>query len=160
MKKIIGFIICTLLITNASFSVAEIDENRECLNKNYTISNIEYSPPPTGLFEWPMFRHDLNNTGYSPSLAPDDDNILWRRYIGDWVESNPTIKDERLYIDGDNYWQQGGADLWCLNPFTGAVIWKTDLPDEFVWGSPTVGNDRATTCSPRSTTTRSGTRSS
>lgn len=142
MKKIIGFIICTLLIIATGFSVVGTDENREGFNKNYTTSNLEHSPPLTGLFEWPMFRHDLNNTGYSTSLAPDDDTILWSKYIGDWVDSNPTIKDERLYIVGDNYHQQGGAALWCLNPFNGSVIWQTNIPDEFVWGSPTVANDR------------------
>ncbi len=135
MKKIIGFIICMLMFTSTGFSVVGIDEYKD-------ISNIENSSPPTGLFEWPMFRYGLNNSGYSPSLAPDDDTILWSKYIGDWVDSNPTIKDERLYIVGDNYWQQGGADLWCLNPFDGSVIWKTNIPDEFVWGSPTVANDK------------------
>jgi len=142
MKKIIGFIICTLLITATGFSVVGTDESREEFNKNYTISNLEHSPPLTGLFEWPMFRYGLNNSGYSPSLAPDDNTVLWSKYIGDWVDSNPTIKDEKLYIVGDNYHQQGGADLWCLNPFTGDEIWKTNIPDEFVWGSPTVANDR------------------
>jgi len=141
-KKVIGFIVCTLLITAAGFSVAGADKNRNSLNEKNIRSTLEHSRPLNGLFEWPMFRHDLNNTGYSPSLAPDDDTILWSKYIGDWVDSNPTIKDERLYIAGDNYWQQGGTDIWCLNPFTGDEIWKTDLPDEFVWGSPTVANDR------------------
>jgi len=142
MKKIIGFIICILLITATGLSVVGTDENIEEFNRNYTTSNLEHTSPLTGLFEWPMFRHDLNNTGYSPSLAPDDNTVLWSKYIGDWVDSNPTIKDERLYIVGDNYWQQGGADLWCLNPFTGDEIWKTNIPDEFVFGSPTVANDR------------------
>jgi len=142
MKKIIGFIICTLLITATGFSVVGTDENREGFNKIYTTSNLEHSKPLNRIDDWPMFRHDLNNTGYSTSLAPDDDTILWSKYIGDWVESNPTIKDEKLYIVGNNYAGAGGADLWCLNPFTGDEIWKTNLPDEFVWGSPTVANDR------------------
>jgi len=142
MKKIIGFIICTLLITATGFSVVGTDENRDGFNKNNTTSNLEHSPPLTGLFEWPMFRYGLNNSGYSPSLAPDDNTVLWSKYIGDWVDSNPTIKDDRLYIVGDNYHGAGGADLWCLNPFNGSVIWKTNIPDEFVWGSPTVANDR------------------
>ena len=141
-KKIIGFIVGILLITAASLSVAEIYKNKNNLNEKNKRSNLERSNPSNGLFEWPMFRHDLNNTGYSTSLAPDDDNILWSKYIGDWVESNHTIEDERLYIVGNNYHQQGGADLWCLNPFNGTVIWKTDLIDDLVWGSPTVANNR------------------
>ncbi len=142
MKKIIGFIVCTLLITATGFSVVGSDENRDRLNEDYICYNSEGSKPLNRVDDWPMFRHDLNNTGYSPSLAPDDNTVLWSKYIGDWVDSNPTLKDERLYIVGDNYWQQGGADLWCLNPFDGSVIWKTNIPDEFVFGSPTVANDR------------------
>ncbi len=141
-RKVVGFIVCTLLITAAAFSVVGTDKNRNSLNEKYTRSNLERSVPLNGLFEWPMFRHDLNNSGYSPSLAPDDDTVLWSKYIGDWVDSNPTLKDERLYIVGDNYAGVGGADLWCLNPFTGDEIWKTNIPDEFVFGSPTVANDR------------------
>ncbi len=142
MKKIIGFIICTLLITATGFSVVGTDENRDGLNEDYINHNSEPIKTLNRVDDWPMFRHDLNNTGNSTSLAPDDNTILWSKYIGDWVDSNPTIKYEKLYIVGDNYHQQGGADLWCLNPFNGSVIWKTNIPDEFVWGSPTVANGR------------------
>jgi len=142
LKKIIGFIICTLLITTTGFSAIGFKENDSKINDKYKQSTFEQQSQSESLFEWTMFRHDLNNTGFSPSLAPDDNNVLWSKYIGDWVDSNPTIKDERLYIVGDNYNYQGGANLWCLNPFTGAEIWTTNIPDEFVWGSPTVANDR------------------
>jgi len=143
MKKIIGFIICTLLITTSGFSVAEIDENRNGLNINYSASNIENSPPPTGIFEWPMFHHYLNNTGYSPSLAPDDDNILWSKDIAYDLKSNPTIKDDKLYIVDNTLDPLGrGGDIYCFNPFTGEEIWKTDQLSDEVWGSPTVANGR------------------
>jgi len=91
--------------------------------------------------EWPMFRHDLYNTGYSTSSTPDDNSILWSKYIGDWVDSKPTLKDGRLYIVGDNY-AGGDAYLWCLNPFNGSEIWSNNIPDDFIWGAPTVANDR------------------
>ncbi len=140
MKKVIGFIICTLLITATGFSVVGTDENREEFNKNYKTSNLEYSPPLTGLFEWPMFRYNLNNSGYSPSLAPDDDTVLWSKDICYWLDSSPTIKDERLYIMGID--QQYGGYIYCLNPFNGTEIWKTHQQSDEVWGSLTVANGR------------------
>ena len=140
MKKIIGFIICTLLITSTGFSIAEIDENRNELNINSTTSNLEHPKPLNQVDDWPMFRHDLNNTGYSTSLAPDNDTLLWNKDIGYWVDSKPTIKDGRLYIVGIR--QTGGADVYCLNPFNGTEIWKTYQPSDEVSGSPTVANGR------------------
>ena len=142
MKKIIGIIICTLLITTSGFSVVGINDKENSSYEENALSFLNNPKSSNQIDEWPMFRHDLNNTGYSTSPAPDDSNVLWSKYIGHWVESNPTVKDERLYIVGNNYNYEGGADLWCLNPFDGSVIWKTDIPDEFVWGSPTVANDR------------------
>jgi len=143
MKKIIGFIICTLLITATGFSVVGTDENTEGFNKNNTTSNLEHSPPLTGLFEWPMFRYELNNTGYSPSLAPDDDTILWSKELTYTIQSNPTIKDEKLYIvDNTQEPLKRGGDVYCLNAFTGEEIWKADQWDDEAWGSPTVANGR------------------
>ena len=141
-KKIIGFIICTLLIATSGFSVVGTNSNGNSSNLDNVSYNLEHPVPLNEDDEWPMFRHDLNNTGYSTSTAPDNDNVLWSKYIGDWIESNPTLKDEKLYIVGNNYNYAGGADLFCLDPFDGAEIWKTNMPDEFVWGSPTIADDR------------------
>jgi len=140
MKKIIGFIICTLLITATGFSVVGTDENRNGYNKNNTTSNLEHSPPLIGLFEWPMFRYNLNNSGYSPSLAPDDDNVLWSKDICYWLDSSPTLKDERLYVMGID--PSAGGYIYCLNPFNGTEIWKTHQQSDEVWGSLTIANDR------------------
>ncbi len=130
---------CTLLITATGFSVVGTDENRNGYNKNNTTSNLEDPPPPTGLFEWSMFHYGLNNSGFSPSPAPDDDTLLWYKDIGLVARSNPTLSDERLYVAGIQ-----GPDpifFFCLNPFNGSEIWKIDIPCE-VWGNPTVANNR------------------
>ncbi|EMR74890.1 WD40-like repeat-containing protein [Thermoplasmatales archaeon SCGC AB-540-F20] len=90
-----------------------------------------------------MFRYELNNTGYSPSLAPDDDTILWSKEFTYEIKSNPTIKDEKLYIvDNTQEPLKRGGDVYCLNAFTGEEIWKADQWDDEVWGSPTVANDK------------------
>jgi len=138
MKKIIGFIICTLLITATGFSVVGTDENRDELNKKYTTSNLEHSPPLTGLFEWPMFYHDLNHTGYSPSLAPDDNNVLWTANIGEWSYSPPVVADDKVYVGAMH---TGGGYLYCFNAFSGKQIWMSEIHDEF-WGCPSIVDNR------------------
>ncbi len=141
MKKILGFIVCTLLITTTGFSVIGIEEDNENeLNENHMKCMLEYQSPTEGLFEWTMFRHNLNNTGFSPSLAPDDDTVLWSKDIAYTLESNPTIKDGRLYIAGSTL--KRGGEIFCLNAFTGEEIWMTVQWDDEVWGSPTVANDK------------------
>ena len=133
MKKLLGIIFCILLVTSTGFVMGVNTRDKFSSEEPMMVTIID---------EWPMFRHDLYNTGYSTSSAPDDNSVLWSKYIGDWVDSKPTIKDGKLYIAGDNYWQQGGTDVWCLNPFTGDEIWRTNIPDDFIWGAPTVANDR------------------
>jgi hypothetical protein len=36
----------------------------------------------SGVDWWPMFRHDLNNTGYSTSPAPNTNNTIWTYTTG------------------------------------------------------------------------------
>jgi outer membrane protein assembly factor BamB len=139
MKKIIGFIICILLILASSYSVLGINEEKNKLKNNSEVIFLEELPLPTGLFDWPMFRYGLNNSGFSPSPSPDDNTTLWSKDLSWWLESNPTLKDERLFIMGIE--PQAGGYLYCLNPFTGGEIWNTSVPEE-VFGSPTVVNDR------------------
>ena len=131
-RKVVGFIVCILLITATGFSAVGIEEdNEDELNEKHISSNLEYSPPLTGKFDWPMFRYELNNTGYSPSLAPDDDTVLWSKEFTYEIKSNPTIKDEKFYIVDNTQEPLGrGGDVYCLNPFTGEEIWKI----AGVWG--------------------------
>jgi len=143
MKKIIGIIICILLITTTGSSVVGIKEERNELNKSYEGIILEEPPLPTGLFDWPMFRYGLNNLGYSPSLAPDDNALLWSKEFTYEIKSNPTIYDDKIYIVDNTQDPLGrGGDIYCLDAFTGEEIWKMDQWDDEVWGSPTVAEDK------------------
>jgi len=137
MKKIIGFIICTLLITATGLSVAEIDENRENYNKNNTTSNLEYSPPLTGLFEWPKFHHDPHHTGYSISLGPENDDILWSTTMREWVStaSSPTVAGEKVYASSMDI---DGSYFYCFDAFTGEELWMYEVSDELI--CPTISD--------------------
>ena len=143
MKKIIGFIICMLLITTTSISVLGINDKEDRLFEENTLSFFINPKSNNQIDEWSLFRHDLNNTGYSTSPAPDDDNVLWSKDIAYDLKSNPTVKDERLYIVDNTFSTLGrGGEVYCFNAFTGKEIWKTYQVSDEVWGSPTVANDR------------------
>jgi len=52
---------------------------------------------------WPMYHHDLNLTGYSTSVAPTTNKVLWaiEAYDGYWYDSqrsSPAIVNDTIYI--------------------------------------------------------------
>ncbi len=56
--------------------------------------------------DWPMFHHDAQHTGYSPSKAPKTPNVMWNASVGPFVSSSPAFGKGRLYIgstDGKMY---------------------------------------------------------
>jgi outer membrane protein assembly factor BamB len=80
---------------------------------------------------WPMFRHDLNHSGYSTSNGPDTNNVLWEYEIGEIVHSSPAVVDGRVYIGS---W---GDKVYCLDAVTGDYIWSYKTADD-VDSSPAV----------------------
>jgi hypothetical protein len=51
---------------------------------------------------WPMFRHDLNHTGYSTSTAPNTNHTIWTYTTGGFVSSSPAVADDRVYVGSDD----------------------------------------------------------
>ena len=85
---------------------------------------------------WPMFRHDLEHTGYSTSKAPNTNELLWNYTMGGRVLSSPTVADGKVYVDSnDDY------IVYCLNASTGAHIWNYTTGSYLV-SSPAVANGR------------------
>jgi outer membrane protein assembly factor BamB len=70
---------------------------------------------------WPMFRHDLEHSGYSTSKAPDTNNVLWNYTTGYWVYSSPAVADGKVYIGSADY------NVYCLDADTGVYIWNLRL---------------------------------
>lgn len=66
---------------------------------------------------WPMFRHDLNHTGYSTSTVPDGPSIDWTFQAVDGFESSPVVEYGMIFI--------GSLDrnVYALNENTGEVVW-------------------------------------
>ena len=71
-----------------------------------------------GPYDWPMFRHDLQHTGYSTSPAPSTNQTLWNYTTGSFIVSSPAVVDGKVYI--------GSYDrkFYCLDAATGAHIWN------------------------------------
>ena len=72
----------------------------------------------SGVDWWPMFRHDLNHTGYSTSTAPNTNNTIWSYPTGNPVRSSPAVSDGKVYVGSEN------GMVYCLNATTGSYIWN------------------------------------
>ena len=71
--------------------------------------------------DWPMFMHDLFNTGYSPSAAPDSLYLLWEFDIGERLFGSPVVSHGTVY-------QVGRGSLFALDLETGEIQWSSNLP--------------------------------
>ena len=70
---------------------------------------------------WPMFMHDLQNTGYSISAAPDSPHLLWVCDTGQRLFGSSVVYNDILY-------QAGRGFLFALDAETGDIIWSFELP--------------------------------
>jgi hypothetical protein len=84
---------------------------------------------------WPMFRHDLNHTGYSTSNAPSTNHTLWTYPIGDEVHSSPTVADGKVYVGSHDH------NVYCFDASTGAKLWNY-ATGEWVLSSPAVADGK------------------
>ena len=98
-KELIGLLICILLILttilpasgNKSIAKAETDKQEVALVKS------------NGVDWWPMYHHDLQLTGYSTSMAPNTNKVLWTAGTFDYSwyspqRSSPTIVNDTIYL--------------------------------------------------------------
>lgn len=77
---------------------------------------------PSSSYPWPMFRHNLNRTGYTDSPAPNNNQTMWTYQTGGAVWSSPAVVDGKVYVGSDDGY------VYCLNVTTttpdGVLIWK------------------------------------
>jgi len=132
MKKIMGFIICILLLTTNSISVLGNDWNADSSNKEHIYYNSEFSRSLNQVDEWPMFRHDLNHTGYSTSPAPDTNNTIWIYETESSFESSPAVVNGKVYVGSLD------SNVYCLDAETGTYIWNYTTGFCIYFSSPTV----------------------
>lgn len=82
--------------------------------------------------DWPMFMHDLHNTGYSSSAAPDSSFLVWEFDTEQRLFGSPVVHSGILY-------QVGCGTLFALDCETGSLLWSLTLP--VVGSTPFVTDD-------------------
>jgi outer membrane protein assembly factor BamB len=89
---------------------------KQVFQKKYISTNDEHS--------WPMFCYDLCRNGYSPSSAPNTNNVCWSYDIPgkkEPVDSSPVIADGKVYIGSHD------ANITCLDAIVGSVLWRQKI---------------------------------
>jgi len=71
--------------------------------------------------DWPMFRRDLNNSGYSLTTPATSNNVLWKFDTGSTIGASPTIVDGKVYIPSNS------GSIYCLDAKDGSQIWVASL---------------------------------
>jgi len=139
LKKESVFGIIVLLIGAGVFPVAGTINDNENVIENQI--QVESEKQNNAAFKdvdwWPMFHHDLNNSGFSTSkYAPQTSNILWTFETGLFVMSSPAVVNSKVYVGSfDEY-------FYCLDIDTGALIWKNFIPGGTCAGSACVVGGR------------------
>jgi outer membrane protein assembly factor BamB len=70
---------------------------------------------------WPMFMHDIQNTGCSFSAAPDSSHLLWTFNTEQRLFGSPIVYNGILY-------QVGRGFLFAIDAETGELVWSLGLP--------------------------------
>jgi hypothetical protein len=83
---------------------------------------------------WPTFRHDLQHTGRSQYIGPDEPIFNWSFTTGYYVYSSPAVgSDGTIYVGSEDY------KLYSLNP-DGSLQWSFPTAGG-LYSSPAVGCD-------------------
>jgi hypothetical protein len=90
--------------------------------------------------EWPMFRHDLQHTGYTTAMGGANNYLLWDFQTGGAVISSPAVVNGKVYVgSGDN-------NVYCLNADNREKIWSYETGG-VVWSSPAIAYGKVYICS-------------
>ena len=98
---------------------------------------------------WPMFHHDLQNTGCSNSIAPNTNNTLWDIDIpknDSGNTNNPIVYNGKLFFISTT------NRVYCINSSNGEMIWIKKLgdvgniPNSYPNTVPTIYDNRLFVC--------------
>ncbi len=132
--KLIGFLICMLLIAaTVSPVVGIINKEDNIIKKQTSIEPESQFDATSGDDEWPMYKHDPQRTGHSTSITPQTNNLLWTFNMGTHeAVASPAIASRKVYITSNN------EVFYCFNAITGEKLWDYELPGGNPIGSPAV----------------------
>ncbi len=86
--------------------------------------------------EWPMYRHDLDHSGYTADSGPTTPvKLLWNFTTMAAVASSPTVANNCVFVGSKD-----GA-LYCLNSSDGDLLWYFYSNGSEVNSSPAIYNN-------------------
>jgi outer membrane protein assembly factor BamB len=101
----------------------------------FNIAPVSPPAPSPGSNSWPMFHNDLSHSGYSESVGPLTNQVLWKYQVGSGIESSPSVVDGVVYFG--SLWNGHNGFVNALNATTGSKIWQF-ATDSGVESSPAV----------------------
>jgi len=84
---------------------------------------------------WPMFHHDVHNTGYSTSVVQEYIKSLWNYTTGAGVRCSSAVFDGKVFVGSEDGY------VYALNATTGVRIEKSTKIGSII-SSPAVAYDR------------------
>jgi len=121
-------------------AVAELNES----NNDFTRTSVIIKRT-----DWAQFHYDIVHTGFSPSGAPNTNETFW---ISDEIfaigGTSTVIADGMVFAyGGPTGWSGEDGALYCLDEFTGAILWNISIPTPAYgsWSSPAYHNGRVFT---------------
>jgi outer membrane protein assembly factor BamB len=88
--------------------------------------------------DWPFYRNDLPNLGYSTSTVPVNNSILWSNTTGSGEGyGSPVVSDGKVFVGSEDGY------LYCFDLITGERLWRTFISsaDFGLVGTPAVANN-------------------
>jgi len=104
----------------------------------YTLTTIFSVSAQLADSTWPMFRHDLKNTGRSSLNGPRIPVLKWKFRIGNSIFSSPAIGEDEIIYIGSAAGSEGKDSLFAINS-DGTLLWKF-ITEDLVF-SPTFAKD-------------------
>ncbi len=85
--------------------------------------------------EWPMFRHDVNHSGYTANnVTANTYKTLWLSMTGAGVWSSPAVAYGMVFLGAMD------GNVYSFNAFTGAKLWSTQTGSPIEYSSPAIAN--------------------
>jgi len=95
---------------------------------------------------WPMFQHDLKNTGFSMSTGPETNQIAWMFHATNKI-NDISIVDERIYFGTQPAENSGYSKsyLYCLD-MNGNLLWRVNTTGDLD-STPAIVDNNLYVCS-------------
>jgi outer membrane protein assembly factor BamB len=128
-KKILGMVICTLVIT----TIIPVTGSEKSFVPMTSSADVDW---------WPMYHHDLSHTGYSTSNGPKQIVNWTKNFIGYLHAYSFAVVNDKLYCPIDHPAHSEYRRIICVDIKNGDLEWEFLTGNRIVTSSPAVVNGR------------------